>query len=149
MEKKEAAYILYREGLTQDAIASMLGVSRRSVGLWKKRHDWEDRRRRETLRENNTTDMVWNLYQHNLEVLSKRVEKWKEEGLDEMVSNADVAALQKFYAQVKDRSIMWHTYVRVMRELKAHIASHDMALAKKLEDSHLLDDFLNLKRSEV
>lgn len=149
LKKSDAGYELYKAGWTHSQIAELLDVSTRTVDNWKKHENWAEKRKKEILRETNTTDMVWKLYTWNLEVLQKRVDKWRESESDEMISKGDVDALQKFYVQVKDKSVAWNVYVKVCRELVAYLAQERMDVAKILEDTKLVDDFLNLKRGEV
>ena len=111
---------------------------------------WEEMKRRDTLREQIAIDAVWELYEWNLLVLKKRKDTWQNSSDPEdklrLIAKGDVDALLKFYTQIKDKSIEWKTYVKVVRELMAYISESNLRLAQELNASNLTNEFLAEKK---
>ncbi|MEM7372812.1 MAG: hypothetical protein AAF587_29595 [Bacteroidota bacterium] len=153
MDKKEAGYQLWISGFSQNEVAKVLGVAPKTITNWKRGQGWEDRRRKETSRQSDSENLVWNLYLHNLKVLNHQIGLWEKstdpEDKLKMVDKGAADSLLKFYTQIKDKHIAWKQVIKLMREFLGFVYSEDVVFAQKLDKTNLIDDFINYKRKEA
>ena len=75
MQKREAAKIMFLEGVPQGEIAQVLGVSPNTVSKWKQKNRWEEARSSRALYQETAVEKVWKLVNWNLSVLETRMEE--------------------------------------------------------------------------
>ncbi|WP_420582078.1 DUF1804 family protein [Reichenbachiella sp.] len=149
MEKHLAAQILYNEGTDQKQIAAVMEVSEQTVGTWKKKYDWDRKRVEHTLAKETAEESLWELINHQLEVLKYRKEENRKKPKDEwkLIDKGDIDALSKMFSSVKGKQLEWSNYVKISRELLDFIQSDSLELAKALTGP--LQNFLANKRKEL
>jgi len=135
LERKEAAFILYREGMSGTEIASMLKVSEKTVSTWKTAGDWDKKRCHFEMHQQTASDQVWKLIQYQLVRLNRLTELYeKEEANDptsiKLISKGDIDALQKLFTTVRKKETEWSDLVRILRDYMAWLRLEDQELAK-------------------
>jgi transposase len=147
MEKKEAAWYLYKEGILQKDIARTLGITEQTVVSWKKQGDWEKKLHdHQELFESNA-QRVQKLIAYQLRTLERMVQDWEQEGSNRLIGKGEIDALSKLYATIKTKETTWTNYIRVCKELMEFVAGRNVGLAKQLTDQ--IDDFLNETRDSI
>lgn len=149
MTKRDAAKIMFLEGVPQGDIAQALGVAENTVSRWKKTQGWEESRANRALYQETAVEKVWKLVNWNLQVLESRMEEMKEKGDLQLIERGDIDALTKLFAAIKGKEKSWAHYVSTIREFLAYAQSVDLDIAKKLIESGITDQFLNEKRQNL
>lgn len=147
MDKREAAWHLYKEGYLQKDIAKVLQVTEQTVVAWKSKEEWEKKisQHRELFESN--AEKVQKLIAYQLRSLERIVAEWEEEGKNRLIGKGEIDALSKLYATIKQKETTWANYIRVCKEIMEFVSSRDLDLGKKLADH--LDDFLNQTRENL
>jgi hypothetical protein len=146
MQDQDAAYILYQNGTEQKDIARILNRSEKTIGDWKKKNKWDDRRRQHHTSKETSSERLQMLIDYQLRALEQKVKAAQAENPDELklIDKGDIDALSKMYAAVKGDERTWTDYVTVMREYYEYLQTKDQTLAKETLDH--ADTFLDLKR---
>lgn len=142
----EAAYILFQNGTEQNAIARIMKRTEKTIGDWKKKYKWDDRRRQHHTSKETSMERLQKLIDYQLRALEQKVNAAQEDNPDELklIDKGDIDALSKMYAAVKGDERTWTDYVTVMREYYDYLQTKDQTLAKETLDH--ADTFLDLKR---
>lgn len=147
MDKKNAAWELYKEGWTQKRIASCLSVSEQTICSWKDKDQWDKKMaKHKDLWENNEAKVA-KLISYQLRALERKTKQWEEEGADKLIGKGEIDALSKLYSTIKKKDIAWGNYISCCKELIEYIQLEDLELAKML--TSIVDSFLNHKRLEL
>lgn len=147
MDKKDAAWELFKEGWTQTKIAKILGVSERTIGNWKNEGDWDSKMiRHKQLWENNEAEVA-TLISYQLRTLRRLTKEWEEEGKNRLIGKGEVDSLSKLYSTIKKKDITWGYYINVCKDLMQFLQREDIELAQALTEQ--LDIFLNEKRQQL
>jgi HrpA-like RNA helicase len=149
MEKHLAAQVLYNEGIDQNEIAKVIGVSETSIVNWKKKHDWDRRRVQHVLAKETAEETLWELINYQLSVLKFKKEQMLKspEENRKLIDKGDIDALSKMFSSVKGKQLEWSNYVKICREVLEYIQTEDLELAKSL--NAVLTVFLANKRKEL
>lgn len=146
--KKEAAFILYREGMKNTEIASMLKVSEKSISLWKTEGCWDRKRVHFEMNQQTASDKVWQLIQYQLDQISKLTVKYQELEKDDkevrLISKGDIDALQKLFTTVRKKETEWSDLVRILRDFTSWLRLEEPETAKSIVDP--VERWLNEKR---
>jgi len=150
MNKKDAARLLFMEGLKQGDIAKLLRIAPNTVSAWKASGEWEEKRIGfETLKDN-SAGRIMRLIDYQIRALEARTEEWRAEAEagggkpPRLIERGDIDALQKLWTTVKAEQRKWGDYVSVLKEFMDWLSQHDIELAKSASDR--ADYFLNEKR---
>jgi hypothetical protein len=149
MTTRDAARILYFEGMQQIKISKLLNVDNSTVTRWKKQDDWEDKlKKRNQLMETNA-DIVQELISYQLRALRARINNWEalEDEEPKLIGKGEIDALSKLYATIKKKDVEWTNYVQIMKEFMSWIQLKDLDLAKNLVEYS--NEFLNDKRADL
>lgn len=156
MEKKEAAKVLFDQGVTQKDIALLLHVQPKTIGTWVKNGEWEKKRAQHSLARETAEEKVWKLINFNLKVLDIISTKQEEE-LDEsadikdlqklLTPRGDIDALQKLFTTIKGKELEWTQIVKVIREFTEYCEQNNIELAKQVLP--LANSFLNERRQDL
>lgn len=156
MNKRDAAYSLFVDGFSQKDIAAILSVTEKTVSAWKINEKWDEKRAEKNRLRDTVSDNIMKLINHQLKVLNRitQVNEADIEGSNDigmlnkaLIQNGQIDALYKMFAAIKGKERGWEDYVKVVKELLAHIAADNLELAKQLtEPAH---DFLNEKRNQL
>lgn len=154
IDSKEAAHILFNEGISQKEIASIINVSEKTISLWAKNGNWDKKRSENNLQKQTSEEGVWELINYQLKVL-KKIKEVHELTLDgtndlkeiksKLIDRGDIDALQKLFTTIKGKELEWTKRVKVIREFSEYIETEDMKLAKEVIP--LATQFLNEKRN--
>lgn len=154
MESKDAARILFNEGVSQKEIASIVGVTEKTITTWAKQGTWDKKRSENNLQKQTSEEGVWELINYQLKVL-KRIKEVQEEDLDncenlkdikaKLIDRGDIDALQKLFTTIKGKELEWTQRVKVIREFTEYLEIEDMKVAKEVMP--LANQFLNEKRN--
>jgi Putative ATPase subunit of terminase (gpP-like) len=143
-EKVDAARTLYKQGYTQDSISKILGLSEKTVRVWKERYGWDAYRGKWQVVEDNTLELI----QYQSMALRKKQENLLEEGQKTgdyaLLNKGDIDALQKLSTIFKSEVKEFASYSKVVQDLMRYLYSEDLALAKTL--LHHIDGFLAEKQ---
>jgi transposase len=142
-DKREAAKVLYMEGLNQDDIAKILSVAPNTLTRWKQQDNWVERKIQRNLHDQTIEDTVRELIAYQLDVL--RAKKNQELCLDaedrKLIERGDIDALQKLFTTIKRDELKYESFIKIVKQLLAFIANEDLETAKIVEP--LLNRFLN------
>jgi predicted transcriptional regulator len=150
MDKKDAAKILFMEGMAQKEIAKMIGTTEQSVTAWKKDGNWEELRTKRFVLEETNAEIIQELINYQLETLKLKVDEWRDSGSGAsrtMIGKGEIDALSKMYSAIKKKDVVWADYVRICRELMTFLSGKNQDLSKQLLD--FIDEFLNEKRANL
>jgi predicted transcriptional regulator len=142
--KKRAAQTLFNDGIPQQEIAQLLGVSNQTITAWKKRENWKSKREQLKNIEFTNEDIMRQLIHYQLTTLKKTINDPENIKDPKLISKGDIDALSKLYATIKKKDMVWTNYVKVIRELIQYINSENLSLSKQLME--YTTKFLNSKR---
>lgn len=155
MESKEAAHILFNEGVSQKEIASIIDVSEKTISLWAKQGNWDKKRSENNLQKQTSEEGVWELINYQLKVL-KRIKEIHESELDncedlkdikaKLIDRGDIDALQKLFTTIKGKEMEWSQRVKVIREFTEYLEVEDGKIAQSVIP--LANQYLNEKRND-
>ena len=152
MEKKDAARVLFLDGMTGVEIAKLLSVRDATISKWAVDGDWKSQRTKKTLndqtREENVLDLIdyqlWALKELK-EHFKKRVENGEfDEETPPLIPSGAIDGLQKLFTTVKRSELKWSDLVKIMREFTEYLAQHDADAAKQI--INYVEMYLNDKR---
>ncbi|WP_286747871.1 helix-turn-helix domain-containing protein [Roseivirga sp. UBA1976] len=158
MELHEQAFKAYCEGLTQKQIATIVGRTEQTISAWAKKYDWENKRDRQLISQENAEEGIWKLINHNV-AIHLRIAALKIKELDNnqnptvedlkkaLTDNGDVDALKKLHASIKGKQHAWGDYINFSKELLEYMQENHFDKAKEL--APILDEFLSQKRKEL
>jgi len=149
ISKKEAALILYREGMKGTEIASILKVSEKSISTWKTDGEWDKKRVHFEMNQQTAADKVWILIQYQLDRLTRLTELYqkqeeKEPEKIQLISKGDIDALQKLFTTIRKKETEWSDLVRILRDYVGWLRIEDAELAKLNLDP--IEKYLNEQR---
>lgn len=150
--EKEAAYILYRDGLPQIDICKILGKTAATLTKWKTEGDWDKKRTEAMLKRQQAEDDIWEVINYNLKVLKHTKDKYNKEWENgeepKLLAKGSIDGIRDLFKCVSmGRNVEWSEYVKIIRELLGYIRKRDQQLAKEV--SEVFDDFLNEKRKTL
>jgi hypothetical protein len=144
---REAAKILYYEGVFQNEIARILRKTDATITKWKKTGNWDKTRIEFDITKQTTEDNIWALVKYQSEAINKRKDELEKAGTFEPLKKGDIDALRDLFNLVKGRELEWSNYVKVLREFSAWLKTDNLEIAQKII-SHI-DKFINEKRQNI
>lgn len=153
IDKKSAAQELFNAGWDQKKIAGILELSEKTIGEWKKKHRWEEKRAKKNMAQDVAEDHVWALINYQLQALQAKKDRFEEQlkngDIEELppLDKGDVDALQKLWTTVKNKQLDWSNLVHIVKDLVGYISERDLKLAQDLLNH--VDDYLNHKRKSL
>jgi len=144
---------MYVIGWEQKDIARVLKTSERSIGVWKDKFKWQEKRSKKNMTRDNAEEDVWVLINYQTTALKMRTEKYQQKFDDKEVDDlplldkGDIDALQKLFTTIKSKQLEWATVANLVKELTEYLQLNNLSLAKQFLP--LADDFLNVKRSQL
>ena len=97
MNDKEAAYILFKEGVAQQDIARILGRSEQTITRWKKDGAWDQKATEDLMAMQTIHEDTRDLVRYQLATLRKLKEQYitaeKEGGEPRLISKGDIDGL--------------------------------------------------------
>lgn len=154
METKEAAHILFNEGISQKEISSIVNVSEKTICLWAKNGNWDKKRSENNLQKQTSEEGVWELINYQLKVLKKikEIHELTFDNVDDLkliksklIDRGDIDALQKLFTTIKGKEMEWTGRVKVIREFTEYIEMEEPKLAKEVIP--MANQYLNEKRN--
>jgi len=156
MERQEAGFKLYVQGVSLDEIASIFKVKYPTVAKWSSDKNWKDRKNERLIREETTQEAIMDLISYQLMVI-KKIKELNLEKLDTvedinelkelLISRGDIDALQKLHTTIKTKEVTWDSIVQITRELTEFLSSKDMKATAKLAE--FINEWLNEKRKRL
>jgi hypothetical protein len=147
MQNKDIAKELFNAGWGQNRIAEALDVSEKTIGDWKKKGNWEQKRTEEALARETSEARLWKLINYQLKALEKKTEEWEHDAEYRLLDKGDIDALSKMYSSVKGKQHTWAQAVELITELTEFIEGKNLDLAKKLLP--YTDEFLMNKKGQM
>lgn len=142
MDKKSAAYILFREGYKQGDIAKLLGVSEQAISRWKKNTEWEKKAAADLMVQETIQDDITQLVLYQLSALKKiRDEKEKSGDGPILISKGEIDGVRDLYNMIKPKETDFAQYVRFVRLLTEYLKNNTPELARQV--APFLNEFLN------
>lgn len=150
--EKEAAYILYQEGVPQSDISKILGKTPATITKWKTEGEWDAKRTAAMLKRQEAEEDIWEVINYQLRVLKHTKEsferKWDEGEEPQTLPKGAIDTIRDLFKCISaGKNAEWTTYVKIIRELLAFIRKQNSILAKDVSD--IFDDFLNDKRKNL
>lgn len=144
MNDKEAAYILFKEGVSGQEIARILNRSEQTVSRWKKEGAWEKKATEDMMAMQTIHEDIRDLVRYQLEQLRKLKGKYlKEESADgepRLIGKGDIDGVRDLYNMIKSKETDWTTTVRIVRLVNKYLKDNSPALARDV--APILNDFL-------
>ena len=156
MNKKQAAHILYLNGLSLKEICETLKTSYNTVTKWSSDSDWKKVKAEKSLREQTSQERIWGLIDYQLKIIEKitqvrseEIEKTTspEDLKKALIERGDIDALQKLFTTIKGKEITWDIMVKLTRELIEYMEKHHFKLAKQI--APIANEWLNEKRESL
>lgn len=156
MEKKDAARVLFLEGITGTEIAKILGTRDATVSKWAIEGDWKSQRTKKKLNDQTREDNVLDLIDYQLFALKALKDDFQEKVdngavddngepiLPTLIPSGAIDGLQKLFTTIKRSEMKWSDVVKVMREYTEYLNQYDADLAKL--NINYIEMFLNDKR---
>lgn len=147
MDKKDAAFTLFKQGFAQKNIADIIGVAEVTIRGWKKTDNWDSKISRELeFRAKNIEDVEY-LISYQLRTLKNLVIGWEKGNTQKLIEKGEIDALSKLYATIKTKDMEWAAYIRIMQEFMEYLSSKDLPLAKQL--TGVATEFLSEKQKSL
>jgi len=141
MEKKDAAKVLYLEGMSAADIGRLLKVSENTLSKWVNDGEWKTKRVASQLFEATSTETVRELIGYQLEALRRKKDEWIVEGRFNLLDRGDIDALQKLFTTIRRGEVKWDDNVRIIRRFMEHLQEQAPDQAKALVEH--ADIYLN------
>ena len=144
MNDKEAAYILFKEGVPQQEIARILQRSEQTITRWKKDGAWDQKATEDLMAMQTIHEDTRDLVRYQLATLRKLKEQYikaeKEGGEPRLIGKGDIDGARDLFNMIKVKEADWTTLVRIVRLIKDNYPT----LAREVAPA--LNDFLNEQR---
>lgn len=145
MTDKEAAYILFKEGVSGQDIARILNRSEQTISKWKKDNVWDQKAMEDLMAERTIQEDTRDLVLYQLSTLRKIKEKYireeSEGGEPRLISKGDVDGIRDLFNMIKSKETDWTTLVRIVRLINKFLKENYPVLAR--DAAPALNDFLN------
>lgn len=145
MTDKEAAYILFKEGVSGQDIARILNRSEQTISKWKKDNVWDQKAMEDLMAERTIQEDTRDLVLYQLSTLRKIKEKYIEEaargGEPRLIAKGDVDGIRDLFNMIKSKEADWTTLVRIVRLINKFLKENYPVLAR--DAAPALNDFLN------
>ena len=156
MTKKQAAHILYLNGLTLKEIASTIKTSYNTITKWSSDSDWKRVKTEKALREQTSQQRIWGLIDYQLQII-ERITQVRSVELEKttdpetlkkaLIERGDIDALQKLFTTIKGKEITWDQMVKLTRDLIEFLEKDHFHLAKQI--APFANEWLNYKREKL
>lgn len=152
-QDKDAAKILFLNGIPQKEIANILDRTEATVSDWAKEGKWREERSEKALFKETNEERIWKMIDYQCSVIEHIIDVHKNELEDHLspadlkkllIDKGDIDALQKLFTTIKSKEIEWASIVRLIREFTEYIESRDLNLAQAIIP--LAHEFINEKR---
>ncbi len=156
MTKKQAAHILYLNGLTLKEVCETLKIPYNTATKWSSDLDWKKNKAEKSLREQTSQERIWGLIDYQLQLIekitqvrAKEIEKTTspEDLKKALIERGDIDALQKLFTTIKGKEVTWDIMVKLTRELIEFLEKNHFQLAKQI--APLANEWLNQKREKL
>lgn len=141
MTDKEAAYILYKEGVKQEEIAETLKRSSVTISRWKKADNWDERATKDLMVEQTISEDIQQILLYQLQALKKKKEKFEAEGGEKLFGKGDLDGVRDLYNMVKSKETDFTQLVRIIRQINDYLKTNAPDIARQA--APYLNDFLN------
>ena len=147
MDDKECAYILFKEGVPQKMIASVVKRTEATIVRWKKEGNWDRRRVESVTAKRTAQEDAQELLNYQLDTLKRMKEDFANAESPTLIPKGAIDGIRDLYNITKENQLDFRMYVRFIRELTKYISDNNMGLAQ--ESMQIFDDFLNSKRNQL
>lgn len=148
MNDKEAAYILFKEGVPQQEIARILQRSEQTITRWKKDGAWDQKATEDLMAMQTIHEDTRDLVRYQLATLRKLKEQYikaeKEGGEPRLIGKGDIDGARDLFNMIKVKEADWTTLVRIVRLINKFMKDNYPTLAREVAPA--LNDFLNEQR---
>lgn len=148
MNEKNAAFILFKEGVSQQDIAVILQRSEQTITRWKKEGNWEQKAAEDLLNMETIHEDTRELVQYQLHTLKRLKDTYLEaeqNGSDpKLIGKGDIDGLRDLYNIIKHKETDWTTIVRIVRLINKYMKDNYPELARQV--APVLNEFLNEQR---
>lgn len=156
ISKKEAAEVLFKEGIEQQSISKILGVSENTISKYVVTGNWRQKRVAHSIKRNTSEEDTLTALAHQSRVIRLISEQLAKEVNEDMtaqelsaclIPRGDIDALTKLFAAVKGKELDWSNLVKVLREFSVWVKEENLSLAQQMVPS--IDKYLNEKRKQM
>lgn len=151
MTDKEAAYILFKEGVAGQEIARILGRSEQTVSKWKKDGIWDQKAAEDLMAERTIQEDTRDLVLYQLATLRKIKEKYAKEESEgaepRLIGKGDVDGIRDLFNMIKVKEADWTTLIRIVRQINKFLKDNYPVLARDVAPA--LNDFLNEQKGGI
>ncbi len=134
MEKKDKAFLLFKTGEKQAAIAQILDVSENTVSKWSSKGNWSQKIMANQLSEQTRTERTMKILNYQLECIEKQVDENIENGTYVPMDGKYADGILKLYNTIKSEAVSYEVTIKVVRRLLSFVAAKDIDLGKRLID---------------
>ncbi len=149
MEKKDAAKVLYLDGMEQRDIAQLLRIQESTLSRWQTAEGWKEQRIRKNLRDATIEDNVKDALDYQFSVLKSEIKRNQTLPLEErkLINAGAIDGIQKLFTTIKRSELKWSDMVKIIRQFLAYVSEQDAELAKQL--MIYSDQYINDKRDNL
>ena len=134
MEKKDKAFLLFKTGEKQAAIAQILDVSENTVSKWSSKGNWSQKIMANQLSEQTRTERTMKILNYQLECIEKQVDENIENKTYVPMDGKYADGILKLYNTIKSEAVSYEVTIKVVRRLLSFVAAKDIDLGKRLID---------------
>lgn len=148
-EKREAAKVLYMEGMTQEDICKILNVASNTVSRWKQQDNWSERRINKNIAEETTQEFARELLNYELTIAKHFIEGQMALPIEERkaIDSSVADKIVKFYKPLIKQEVKYETYIKITKQMLAYVSSENIDLAKQIQP--VFNNFLNEVRKTL
>ncbi len=141
--KKEAAKVLFMEGISQEEIGKILSIAPNTITKWKKEGNWENIRVYKNLSEATTQENARKALNYQFSLLSHWIDEQMKLDIEDRIpiSSTEADGIVKLFKPIATNENKFETYIKIVRQFLTYLKEEDLELAKKTEP--ILQRFLN------
>lgn len=141
--KREAAKVLFMEGISQESISKILEIAPRTITRWKSEDNWINVRNSKQLLETTTQESSRELLNYELQLHLYYIRNQMALPIEERkpIDNPTSLSNIRTFKQLTKQEIIYEQYIKVTKQILEFICNEDLTLAKQVEP--VLNNFLN------
>lgn len=130
MEKKDKAFLLFKNGIKQNEIAEMMGISENTVSKWSVAGSWAKKIIAEKTSEQTRTERTMKILNFQLECIENEVDNKIQEGDYTPLEGKYADGILKLYNTIKSEAISYEVSIKVINKFMEYIAAQNLEAAK-------------------
>jgi uncharacterized protein YjcR len=132
MEKKDRAFLLFKNGEKQAEIANMLGISENTVSAWSSKGNWQQKIIADKISEATRTERTMKILNFQLQCIERQVDTQIEKENYTPLEGKYADGILKLYNTIKSEAVSYEVAIKVIRKFMEYAAAKDVETAKAM-----------------